>query len=95
MPDQLDAKYKFQCDHSPHYGQWRSLLLSCLGTDRRRGNERLGAGVYRCFSRRLRHNISAAGPEIPSKKRPLGSSPMQGAPRNLATDSTGVRSTAP
>jgi hypothetical protein len=33
----------------------------------------LGAGVYRCFRRRLRHNISAVGPEIPStKKRPLG-----------------------
>jgi hypothetical protein len=34
-------------------------------------------------------------PKFPStKKRPLGNSPMQGAPRDLATDSTRVRSIA-
>ena len=36
-------------------------------------NDRLGAGAYRGSRRRLRHSISADGPEIPyTKKRPVG-----------------------
>src|SRR5215813_4139129 len=39
-------------------------------------NDRLGAGAYRGSRRRLRHSISAVGPETPStKKRPLGPTP--------------------
>lgn len=44
-----------------------------LGKDRRRGNDRLGAGDYHGSRRRLRHSISAVGTETPStKRRPLG-----------------------
>ncbi len=48
-----------------------------LGKDRRRGNDRLGAGAYRGSRRRLRHSISVVGAETPStKKRPLGPAPF-------------------
>jgi hypothetical protein len=44
-----------------------------LGKDRRRGNDRLGAGDYHGSRRRLRHSISAVRTETPStKRRPLG-----------------------
>ena len=44
-----------------------------LGIDRRRGNERLGGGACHGSRYRLRHSISAVGPETPStEKRPLG-----------------------
>src|SRR5215472_7278946 len=40
-------------------------------------NDRLGAAAYRGSRRRLRHSISAVGPETPStKKRPLGPAPF-------------------
>jgi hypothetical protein len=40
-------------------------------------NDRLDAGAYHRSRRRLRHSISAVGPEIPStKKRPLGCAPL-------------------
>jgi hypothetical protein len=49
-----------------------------LGKDRRRGNDRLGAGAYHGSRRRLRHSISAVGTETPStKQRPLGSGCFQ------------------
>jgi hypothetical protein len=56
-------------------GRWPSLLPSCFKTGGE--NERLDAGAYRGSRCRLRHGISAVGPEIPyTKKRPLGPVPF-------------------